>query len=247
MIKNKNTSSRALGTSEIKFQLFMKKNYFLPKSYKGFKKVEETYIPLYDWLKQNKAMKLLIDINPDIIEERHTLMLNEIILLAEYNKEWIDQLLFSVEFKFRKIKDSELYYQHGEWQSDKEIQRWLRRNGESLPFTCFFLTDWEARFYSIIGDFIADGEASIRKIDELHVNFSIEKDGKNLIDNRVGLACQLFMYFCHETDFDPKQAIEAILAEFRTWYGYDKVKEQFEMDMKKGVKYRAGLKEEFEK
>lgn len=213
------------------------KKYFYPKSSERFKEAEQRHIPMFKTLSENKDKSLDIIVDPDIIEGKVTMMLNEIILIAEHNKERIECLLFSIKFWFSRIKGSELYFQEGEWQSDKEIQRWLRKNGESLPFTLFFLSDWEARFFSVIGDLIADKKVSIGKRDEMHVIFSVEHDGQNIIDQRTGQACQLFMHYCNETGFEPKQAIEAVLAEFQTCFGYDKVKEQFDKDIKDGVEF----------
>lgn len=217
-----------------------KENYYIPKTNPEYEGLMKRYTPLFEKCKDINLKKLNLVTNPDVIEFKQTDKLNEIVLIAEHNREWIELILFTIDFKIQQIKDSELYYGIEDYVTNEKISTWLRKLGETIPFTLFFLRDWEARYATMAGDFIfkktpklitEDGRALIET----------SKEEQSLINQRLGQACTLFMHYCHGTGFDPKQAIEAVLAEFNAPYDYSKVEEVFNDELKKGRLPRASL------
>ena len=75
--------------------------------------------------------------------------------------------------------------------------------------------------------------------DGFGVNFSTEE--QNVINSRIGLACQLFMHYCYDTGYDPKYGIQEIIKEFKMWFTYEMVENVFMEDIKKGVVMRIGV------
>jgi hypothetical protein len=215
-----------------------KENYFMPKTDPLFENLMKRHKPLFEKCKANNLKKLSLSVAPEVIEKKQTVMINEILLMAEHNREWIELILFTIYFKIQQIKDSKLYYGVEDYVTNKEIGIWLRKLGESLPFTLFFLGEWEARFATIAGDIIINKKPELIT-EEGRGMFNISKEDQNQINKRLGQACTLFMHYCHGTGFDPKQAIEAMLAEFNAVFDYAKVEEVFKKELKKGMKPRV--------
>lgn len=57
--------------------------------------------------------------------------------------------------------------------------------------------------------------------------------------NRLFNACWFFHPYCHNTGYDPKAYIEALLAEFDISITYEQVRQQYEEDVTKGIQLRA--------
>ena len=117
---------------------------------------------------------------------------------------------------------------------------WLRKLGESLPFTLFFIREWEARFATLTGDIMINKTPELITEDGRGM-IKTSKEEHSLINQRLGQACTLFMHYCRGTGFDPKQAIEAMLAEFNAAYDYSKVEKAFNEELKEGRVHRARL------
>jgi len=215
-----------------------KENYLIPKTDPEFENLMKKCKPLFEKCKAHDLKKLSITVAPDVIETQQTWMLNEIILMAEHNREWIELFLFTINFKIQQIKDSKLYYGVEDYLTIEKIALWMKKLGESLPFTLFFLREWEARFATIAGDIMINKTPEIVKEDGRGM-FNISKEEQNQINKRLGEACTLFMHYCHGTGFDPQQAIEAMLAEFNAAFDYSKVEEVFNKQLKEGNIPRA--------
>jgi len=218
-----------------------KTNDLIPKEHPEFPNLMVRYGNIFKTIESEPDKKIVIKIPHSVVDSRDNSMWGEMLGVAEHNTKWIELLLFGVEFSFEKIAGGELLYVEGEWQSDKKIQSWLHRIGEGIPFSFFFLRQYEARLLSIIGDLIKEPDEVRIQGDETKVKFSFNREEQKIIDSRIGIGCQLFMHYCNGTGFDPKQAVEAILAEFNVWYEYAQVLEQFEKDIKDGAQFRIGF------
>lgn len=217
-----------------------KENYYIPKTNPEYENLIKRYTPIFDKYKAANMKKLSLEVAPNVIESKQTMMLNEIILISEHNKEWIELILFTFNFKIQQIKDSELYYGIEDYLTNEKLAVWFRKLGESIPFTLFFLSEWEARFATMAGDFIINKTPELITEDG-RAMIETSKEEQNLINQRLGQACTLFMHYCYGTGFDPKQAIEAVLAEFNIHYDYSKVEEVFNEELEKGRLPRASL------
>jgi hypothetical protein len=218
-----------------------KTNYLIPEEHPEFPNLMVRYGNIFKSIESEPDKKIVIKIPPSVVDSLDNSMWGEMLGVAEHNTKWIELLLFGVGFSFIKIADSGLLYVEGEWQSDKNIQSWLRRLGEGIPFSSFFLSQYEARLLSVIGDLIKQPHEVRIQGDETKVKFSFNSEEQKIIDSRIGIGCQLFMHYCNGTGFDPKQAVEAILAEFNVWYDYTLVLGQFEKDIKDGAQFRIGF------
>ncbi|MBL7129356.1 MAG: hypothetical protein ISS16_10280 [Ignavibacteria bacterium] len=221
-----------------------KTNFLIPKEHKKFPALMQKYKGVFETVESAKGKNLVIRIPPEVADSKDNTMWGELIGVAEHNRKWIELLLFGVEFSFIKIADSELTYAEGEWQSDRKIQKWLHRIGDGIPFSFFFLHKWEARLLTVTGDMVSKGDDIITPRDENHVKFSFNREEQKIIDSRVGVGCQVFMHYCNGTGFDPKQAVEAVLAEFKVPYEYDMVLKEFEKDVETKTQYRIGYGDE---
>lgn len=219
--------------------MLTKENYLIPKTHPQFEGLMQIYEPMFNNITaNNKGLSLKIE--PDVIEAGQTMMFNEIILMAEHKKEWLEAILFAINLQIEQFKGGELYYSVEHFLTNEKIALWLRRLGETIPFTCFFLEDWEARFGTIAGDIIVNTKPDfVTEFDKARITTSVE-DTKR-IQQRIGRACTLFMHYCYGTGFDPKQAIEAILAEFQTPFDYLKVEQVFKEELEKKFVYRVSL------
>ncbi len=219
--------------------MLTKINYLIPKTHSEFEGLMQIYEPLLNNLTTNNLKGLSLKVEPRVIEGGQTRGINEIMLMAEHKKEWLEAILFGISLRIEQFKESELYYSLEDFLTNEKIALWLRKLGETIPFTCFFLDEWEARFGAIAGDIIINIKPDLRTENKARITTSVE-DTK-LIQQRIGQACTLFMHYCYGTGFDPKQAIEAILAEFQTDFDYAKVEAVFKEELEKNFVYRVSI------
>lgn len=218
-----------------------KTNYLIPKQHPDFASLMEKYQIFFKAIEDTGGKKIAINIPADVVEAKSNSMWGEMIALAEHSSKWIQLLMFGIELRFYKDQSEKISYKNGEWQADTNIQRWLRNLGEALPFSFFFLNQWEARLYTVIGDLIKEPDRMEKIVDEDYATFQFDKEQQNTIDYRVGIGCQLFMHYCNGTGYDPKPVIEAILAEFQIPFEYDVILKQFEKDIRENAQYRVSI------
>jgi hypothetical protein len=106
---------------------------------------------------------LVLSTDPEVVESLDADILIEIIAVAEHFPVVLNKLLFGIEVSFRQTAGSEVYLSDQEWKASKIHYRWFRQICESLPFAFFFLQDYEARFYSMTGDFLYEGNVDVRE------------------------------------------------------------------------------------
>lgn len=192
----------------------MKEHYLISKDDPIFKEIERKFSATLEHLVQKPKKSFAFTVAAEVVSSNQTDLMNEIVLLAQHKKVWIDRILFGIRLKFKKSPENEELYEYGEWQMEKDIQLWIRKIGEGISVSCFFLREWEARFLSIAGDILADDRMKIvtRRDDRMQLETSLE-DQRVIID-RLTESSKMFLHYCHPSGFDPKQAIEAVLAEF---------------------------------
>src|SRR5438105_220987 len=83
------------------------KNYFLPETDKNFEVIKQLYSEFLNQCLDIKLKNLGIQVGYDLVEAGDTGMLNEIILVAEHNRDWFESLLFAIDFDIAKPGSTE--------------------------------------------------------------------------------------------------------------------------------------------
>jgi hypothetical protein len=213
-------------------------NYFIPPTHPSFEDWMRVYKPVFEIYTANRTKTINYKVDPAVIESVQTLRMNEVIMMAEHKKEWIESIIFGINFEIKQISGSDLYYGIEDFLTNAKIARWLRRLGETFPITCFFLSQWEGRLGSIAGDIFIKKEPDIVN-ESGNGGFMTTAEEEKEIQERVWQASKLFMHYCYGTGYEPKQAIEAVLAEFNAVFEYEKVAEVFKKEIKNGFYYRV--------
>jgi hypothetical protein len=184
---------------------------------------------------------LVLSTDPEVVESLDVDTLIEIIAVAEHFPIVLNKLLFAIEIQFRRVAGGEAYLQPGEWKASKGHYRWFRQVGEALPFSFFFLQDYEARFYCITGDYLYEGEVDIREEEgRTRPLISFSESQSQAILYRVFFGCVYFMHYCYGTEVDPQPAIEAAIAEFDMDFSFEQVSKEYRAQMDQGMVFRLG-------
>ncbi len=213
-----------------------KTNYLIPKEHQHYKAIEEAFSPMLELLVQQPKKNFSLTVPANVVSSKETAFINEIVMLAQHKKEWVHRMLFGIKLKFQKSPDSEEIYEDGEWQIEKDIQLWIRKVGEGIPVSCFFLQEWEARYLCITGDIFADDRMKILDYrDDGRLQLETTVEDQRVIIDRIADASKMFLFYCHPSGFDPKQAIEAILAEFKIPLEFEMIKEMYDEEVRNGI------------
>jgi hypothetical protein len=208
------------------------KQYFIPSG--------SPYIKQYEKVLDHVAQEnrgLTLNVNPDIVHEGNTDLAAILMAVAQHKAEWINGLMFGINFNFIKLQDTNSYFSVLEWANMPEYRAWLSKMGSSLPMAMFFLKDWEARFYSITGNLVNEKKTELLTDEEGQAGIAFSPEQFEIIHQRVGEGCQLFIDYCYGTGFDARPAIETILHEFQVKFDYEKVEEVFLKNLSEGVHY----------
>ena len=104
---------------------------------------------------------------------------------------------------------------------------------DSMPFALFFFEDHDARAYILMGDLFADN-----RFEGDGERVTIQGELLQEVMNRLFHTCYFFMVFCHNTGFEPRAYIEAILADFDFPLTYEQIEERFKEDLAQGIYLR---------
>ncbi|MCG3168104.1 MAG: hypothetical protein POELPBGB_03904 [Bacteroidia bacterium] len=178
-----------------------------------------------------------ITIPKDVINTGDVLMLQQIIMQMQHFPKLIEKWTFAIRLEIIDFDTRPL--DEEEWKGVPAVMRWFRRLS-TLPWVIFFLEDRDARGYAIMGDLLADNKLPVVG-DKKQGADKIEISGEMLeeICNRLLTACSAFKLYCHNTGYDPRAPIEALLAEFDLPVTYELVQQEYEELIRKGVKLVA--------
>ncbi|MHB8260500.1 MAG: hypothetical protein ACYDCN_03550 [Bacteroidia bacterium] len=201
----------------------------------------ERYKDLAAMFENNKTFKtLVLDINPDVVSSLDNGLITELMVALQHYPHILEQLVFSFEFKFAQIADSELYFQESDWKTDKAYYRWFNKLSDS-PAAIFFIHDQDARLYTLAGDLLADGKCTAQRNEgEKRSTIGFGAKEIELLCGRLFESCWFFHLYCHGSGFDPKPVIEAILAEFDLPISYQDIRKQYLKDVINGIEFRVG-------
>jgi len=173
---------------------------------------------------------ILINVDMDVVERGDNAMICELLAGLQHYPKMIEKMILAIKIEIADRDGLVLPEEH--WKGHPQPMRWYQKLS-SMPFALFFFEDHDARGYILMGDLFADNR--------------FEGDGEGVIIqgellqevmNRLFHTCYFFMVFCHNTGFEPRAYIEAILADFDLPLTYEQVKEKFEEDVVKGIHLR---------
>ena len=200
--------------------------------------VIEKYKPAFDAFGRDDMHTFTFTVDPEHVDTMQVAMLQEMIAALQHFPHRIDKWLFTVGFNFTQVAHSKLYYQKLDWKSNPKYYRWFCKMG-TFPLTIFFLNDSDARFYSLAGDFLADGKATVQHEPGKKTSLvGFEGEELKTICERLFTACWMLHIYCHGSSYNPRTFIEALLAEYGLPIEYEQVRKKYKEDVKTGIKLR---------
>lgn len=176
--------------------------------------------------------KLVLNVPAFMVQKGEVAMLQQLVMQLQHFPKMIEKWLFSIELRFADAASIPL--QEADWKGVPEPMRWINTM-MSLPCIIFFLEDRDVRAYALMGDLLADKKLEVQGARKV----AIEGENLVLLCNRLYDACWFFHLYCHNTGFDPRMPIEALLAEFDLPVTYEQVYEQYLQYVKDGVHLKA--------
>ena len=214
--------------------------YLVPKT----SPVIAKYAATFQMFEKDESLHTLnLIIPPNVVSSMDSSLMNELLPALQHYPHLIERFIFSFEFKFSQIEDSELYFQDLDWKTDAMYYRWFCKVGEA-PIAIFFIHDRDARFYALAGDMLADGKCEIKKegSDKTALIGFKENEVQELC-GRLYMACWLFHIYCHGSGFDPQPAIESLIAEFDLPIIYEDIRKKYLKDIETGIQLRIVKKQ----
>lgn len=183
---------------------------------------------------------LTFDVHQDLVKQGEVAMLQELIIALQHYPNLIERFLFAIDFKFTEIEDSDIVFPESYWKTDPDYYQWFFKMSQ-LPIVIFFLSDEDARFYCLAGDFLAAKDVII--------NGGVDKWGKTeiaftgeqvqVLMDRLFNACWFLLIYCHGSGFEPRSYIETIIAAFDFDISYEQVYEAYKKDIEVGIELRV--------
>ncbi len=190
---------------------------------KGFKKE-------YGAIAASGVHTVVINVDQEVVEKGDNTMISELLAGLQHYPKMIEKMIFAIKIEI--VDYDGIILPEDQWKGFPAPMNWYHKLG-SMPFALFFLEDHDARAYVLMGDLFADNR--------------FEGDGERIeikgellqeVTSRLFYTCYFFMVFCHNTGFEPRAYIEAILADFDFPLTYEQVKEKFDEDVPKGIYMR---------
>ena len=188
------------------------------------------FVKKYGVIAASEVKTVVIAVDMDVIEQGDNVMICELLAGLQHYPKLIEKLIFAIKIDI--IDHDGLVLPEDQWKGFPPPMNWYNKLS-SMPFALFFFEDHDARAYILMGDLFADNR--------------FEGDGERVmiqgellqeVMNRLFYTCYFFMVFCHNTGFEPRAYIEAILADFDFPLTYEQVEEKFEEDLAKGIHLR---------
>ncbi len=207
--------------------------YFVPANHPFV----ATWKPLFDQFSKPDIHTFTFTVNPEIIDTQDVASVQQLGFAIQHQHHLIEKFVFAVNFKFRQIADSELYYQEQDWKSDPRYYTWFHKLS-TQPHLLFFIQDHDARFYFLIGDWVAKGKLAIEENGSKPAKISLNKKQVEEMADRVFTCCRFFNLYCHGTGVNIQPYIESLIAEYNFDESnmYQMLCEQYIEDIQNGIK-----------
>jgi hypothetical protein len=204
--------------------------------------IVKQYRANFETIAAKRDNNLVLTVEPDVIKDMQVGMMHEIMIALQHYPGLIEQLVFGIDFHFMMMEGLEIKLGEMEWKTKPAYYRWFCRLAES-PVAIFFIKDNDARFYALAGDMMADGKIKARKEPhEKYTTFTPDGPQMQKIIDRLWHSCWFFLMYCHNSGFNPKIYIEALIAEYDMAFTYEDVREKYQEDVDKGIEFRVTKK-----
>lgn len=180
-----------------------------------------------------------IDVYEDLVKSKQVAMIHEMISALQHYPHLIEKMIFSLDFKFTELEDSNLYIPENCWKMDPNYYTWFSELSK-LPIMIFFINDEDARYYALLGDMLANGSLPVTTI-ENNERSQISLEGvewKKFIE-RLFNSCWMMLLYCHNTGFNPEPYIQSLLADMDVSNLWDDIYNKYQEDVRKDVRFKA--------
>lgn len=180
-----------------------------------------------------------IDVHEDLVKRKQVNMIQEMISALQHYPHLIEKMIFSLEFKFTEVEDSDLYIPENCWKFDNNYYTWFSELSK-LPIMIFFINDADARYYALLGDMLANGSLPVTTI-ENNERSEISLEGvewKKFVE-RLFNSCWMMLLYCHNTGFNPEPYIQSLLADMDVSGLWDDIYKKYQEDVRKDVRFRS--------
>lgn len=193
--------------------------------------------PLFEQFARADTHTLSFSINPETVDTLDVARIQQLTFALQHYPAILEKFVFAIEFQFREIADSQLYYQEPHWKSEPKYYQWFFTMA-SQPHLLFFIQDHDARFYFLIGDWLSSGKVTGKDTGGKLQPVSLNAEQVQQMAQRVFNCCRMFNLYCHGTGVDAQPYIESLIAEYNFDESnmYQMLGEQYEEDIKNGIK-----------
>ena len=188
------------------------------------------FVNKYGAIAASDVKTVVISVDMEVIEQGNNVMICELLAGLQHYPKLIEKLIFAIQIDI--LDHDGLVLPEDQWKGYPPPMNWYHKLS-SMPFALFFFEDHDARAYILMGDLFADN-----RFEGDGERITIQGELLQVVTNRLFNTCYFFMVFCHNTGFEPRAYIEAILADFDFPLTYEQVKEKFEEDLAIGIHMR---------
>lgn len=184
-----------------------------------------------NYLLQHEESEIYIEVSQKDARTGNVKPAHERIMALQHFPQLFSRLMFGIDIRFMNADGKDWEKSDGAYLITRNVQ-WLCRFTSIFKAGLFFLRDKNARFFSAIGDMLADEkDMSLRKAAG---GFNIKLSGDKLqrLDSRVFSACQVIQLFFYGSGQIPKEYIETLIAEFGLPFTYEMVLQRLRDDLR---------------
>lgn len=180
---------------------------------------------LFLHLHREDAPTLDIDVPVSDVEAGNVAGIQHLLMAMQHYPQLIGKMLFSFNFRFTEVLNSQLYIPEMHWKTDPMYYKWFQKL-IAIPFILFFIADEDARFYALAADILEEGEVDVvtdSRDGRVCITCTIEQT--RLIEERLFNACCSLVLYCSGSGFNPKIYIEGVMALLNASFTYNDVEE----------------------
>ncbi|MGN6531591.1 MAG: hypothetical protein ACTHK0_07550 [Ginsengibacter sp.] len=190
------------------------------------------YENLFNSFEVENKDTLILEMSEDLVEKGSVSGILDLLKALQHKPHLIEKMLFAFKINFVE-KGTRLPFPESYWKNESQYCRWFHKLFQA-PLAMFFLEDEDCRFYTLIGDLIADDKLEIKDDGEKKKLVCLSGESLQITMHRLFDACWWLLVFCHGSGFNPQIYIEATLADMDLPLTYEEVYEAFIKDKESG-------------